>query len=135
MKRFFSPLLFLLFSFFPLAAEDNAGGEVLPPELVEIQGEIDAAVLDRSSEAVSQILKSSKDDENYPKIENFVLEKVRNLISDEDFEFAKNLALAVIENNIENFDAIDLYSFLEKTLSNERAYQRSLDLHRYSGGD
>lgn len=133
LKKFFALIFLFLFSFFMLAAQSAPGEETLPPELLEIQNEIESAVLMRSSETVSQILKNHKDDENYPEIENLVLDEVRNLVLAEDFVLAKNLAMAVIENNIENFEAIDLYSFIEKTLANERAYQRSRELHRYSG--
>lgn len=132
LKRFFTLIFLLLLPFFQLAAQNAPDKETLPPALLEIQSEIDSAVLMRSSESVSQILKNHKDDENYPEIENLVLEKARNLALDEDFEFAKNLAMAVIENNIENFEAIDLYSSIEKSLANERAYKRNLELHSHS---
>ena len=99
-------------------------------ELLEIQAELDSAVEMRSSESVAQILKNSRNQENYPQIENLVLEKVRNLVLAEDFELAKNISLCVIEMNIENFEAIDLYSFIEKTIANERAYKRSQILKR-----
>lgn len=102
------------------------------PELLEIQSEIDSAALMRSPEEVSEILKNHKNDENYPEIENLVLEKVQNLVTNEDFELARDFSMCVIENNISNFEAIDLYSYIEKILANERAYQRNLELHRYS---
>ncbi len=99
-------------------------------EFLEIQEEIDFAVEIRSPEYVAQILKNNADQENYPKIENLVLEKVRNLVFLEDFELAKNIALCMIEVNVENFEAIDLYSFIEKTMANERAYKRAQILKR-----
>jgi len=102
----------------------------LDSELLEIQAELDSAVEIRSSESVAQILKNSRNQENYYQIENLVLEKARNLVLTEDFEFAKNISLCVIEMNIENFEAIDLYSFIEKTIANERAYKRSQILKR-----
>lgn len=102
------------------------------PELLEIQSEIDSAALMRSPEEISEILKNHKNDENYPEIENLVLEKVQNLVTNEDFELARGFSMAVIENNISNFEAIDLYSYIEKILANERAYQRNRELHRYS---
>lgn len=102
----------------------------LDSELLEIQAELDSAVEIRSPESVAQILKNSKNQENYHQIENLVLEKARNLVLTEDFELAKNISLCVIEMNIENFEAIDLYSFIEKTIANERAYKRSQILKR-----
>lgn len=109
---------------------NSENDSALDSELLEIQAELDSAVEIRSSESVAQILKNSKNQENYPQIENLVLEKARNLVLTEDFELAKNISLCVIEMNIENFEAIDLYSFIEKTIANERAYKRSQILKR-----
>lgn len=102
------------------------------PELLEIQSEIDSAALLRSPEEISEILVNHKNNENYPEIENLVLEKVQNLVTNEDFELARDFSMCVIENNISNFEAIDLYSYIEKILANERTYQRNRELHRYS---
>lgn len=109
---------------------NSENDSALDSELLEIQAELDSAVEIRSSESVAQILKNSKNQENYHQIENLVLEKARNLVLTEDFELAKNISLCVIEMNIENFEAIDLYSFIEKTIANERAYKRSQILRR-----
>ena len=126
-----------------IAKSENAGSEVpesdfqnsgldsvQDSELLEIQSELDSAVEMRSSESVAQILKNNESQENYHQVENLVLEKARNLVLTEDFELAKNISLCVIEMNIENFEAIDLYSFIEKTIANERAYKRSQILKR-----
>lgn len=130
MRKIFVFFTFLIFSLFSLFSQENPQNE--NPELLEIQSEIDSAALMRSSEEISEILKNHKNDENYPEIENLVLEKVQNLVTDEDFELARDFSMSVIENNISNFEAIDLYSYIEKILANERAYQRNRELHRYS---
>ena len=115
----------------PESDSQNSGlDSVQDSELLEIQLELDSAVEMRSSESVAQILKNNENQENYHQIENLVLEKARNLVLTEDFELAKNISLCVIEMNIENFEAIDLYSFIEKTIANERAYKRSQILKR-----
>lgn len=123
-------LIFLLASFAFAQSQDDSSPQ--NPGLLEIQSEIDSAAQIRSPEEVSEILKNHKNDENYPEIENLVLEKAQNLVTNEDFELARGFSMAVIENNISNFEAIDLYSYIEKILANERAYQRNRELHRYS---
>lgn len=136
--------LFLLFSPSAVSAqEETSGTETLSPEILYIQDEIHSAVSEtlqedaedtrnsRAVESVSQILLENKSSENYSEIENLVLSEVQELVSAENFELARNLAMTVIKNNVENFEAIDLYSYIEKVLANERAYKRSQELRRF----
>lgn len=146
MKKFFLFIipLFLLFSSSAVSAqEETSGTETLSPEILYIQDEIHSAVREtlqedaedtrnsRAVESVSQILLENKSSENYSEIENLVLSEVQELVSAENFELARNLAMTVIKNNVENFEAIDLYSYIEKVLANERAYKRSQELRRF----
>lgn len=146
MKKFFLFIipLFLLFSSSAVSAqEETSGTETLSPEILYIQDEIQSAVSEtlqedaedtrnsRAVESVSQILLENKSSENYSEIENLVLSEVQELVSAENFELARNLAMTVIKNNVENFEAIDLYSYIEKVLANERAYKRSQELRRF----
>jgi len=87
--------------------------------LVRIYADIDAAFASRSSEAVSAVLKTNSTSPSYELVENYALKKTRQLIIRNDLEFAKETSLALIDNNVENYDAIDLYSYIDKALVGE----------------
>lgn len=85
--------------------------------------EIDAAVAVGSTDSVSSVLKKNRDSASYPMIESYTMKKIRYLIISNKLELARETSLAVIDNNMENFDAIELYSYIDKAIVN----QRSLD--------
>lgn len=90
-----------------------------------VMEQIDTAFVSRSSGMLNTVLVLNRSESNYPSIEKYVLDKTRQLIAEKNFEFAKETALVVVDNNISNFDAADLYSTIEKAISNERAFKRN----------
>ena len=87
--------------------------------LVRVYADIDAAFASRSGEAVSSVLKTNVDSPSYGLVENYTLKKTRQLIIRNDLEFARETSLALIDNNVENYDAIDLYSYIDKAILGE----------------
>lgn len=96
-------------------------------ELSDIFKQIDMAIASKSSEGISQILSENKGSSNYPMIENYTLKKTRQLIITDNLEFARQTSLAVIDNNIENFDAVELYSYIDKAILNQQAAQQAAE--------
>lgn len=91
---------------------------------------IDEAIVSRSSEAVSKVLSDNKNSPDYPMIENYTLKKTRQLIITDNLEFARQTSLAVIDNNIENFDAVELYSYIDKAILNQQAANQAAENRR-----
>lgn len=90
-------------------------------EISDTYKRIDMAIASRSSESISKILSEHKSSPNYAMIENYTLKKTRQLIITDNLEFARQTSLAVIDNNIENFDAVELYSYIDKAILNQQA--------------
>lgn len=86
---------------------------------------IDSAFASRSGEELDSVLKTNLTASDYPLYEAYILKKARLLIIDDELDFARQAALVVIDNNIENFDAVDLYSYIDKAILNDNAYKLS----------
>ena len=93
----------------------------------EIYKKIDMAIAGKNSEAISNILAENKSSPNYPLIENYTLKKTRQLIITDNLEMARQTSLAVIDNNIENFDAVELYSYIDKAILNQEAANQAAE--------
>ncbi|MCR4822705.1 MAG: hypothetical protein K5873_07525 [Treponema sp.] len=88
------------------------------------------AIASKNSENISKILSEAKTSPNYPLIENYTLKKTRQLIITDNLEFARQTSLAVIDNNIENFDAVELYSYIDKAILNQQAANQAAENRR-----
>lgn len=93
----------------------------------EIYKKIDMAVAAKSPDQISQILSENRSSSNYPLIENYALKKTRMLIITDNLELARQTSLAVIDNNIENFDAVELYSYIDKAILNQEAANQAAE--------
>ncbi|WP_407427584.1 hypothetical protein [Treponema sp.] len=89
--------------------------------------QIDEAVAAKNSEAISSILKQNRQSQYYPMIEAYTLKKTRLLIISDELEVARQTSLAVIDNNLENFDAVELYSYIDKAILNQQAANQALE--------
>lgn len=89
--------------------------------LADVYGKIDTAFKNRSTEQLNSVLKSTFGTEYYSLFESYALKKTRQLIIQGDLETARNSALVVIDNNLENFDAVELYSYIDKAIINQEA--------------
>ena len=88
---------------------------------------IDMAIAAKSSETISKILSENKSSRDYQLIENYTLKKTRQLIITDNLELARQTSLAVIDNNIENFDAVELYSYIDKAILNQQAANQAAE--------
>ena len=88
---------------------------------------IDMAIAAKSSESISKILSENKSSRDYQLIENYTLKKTRQLIITDNLELARQTSLAVIDNNIENFDAVELYSYIDKAILNQQAANQAAE--------
>lgn len=88
---------------------------------------IDMAIAAKSADSISKILSENKSSGDYQLIENYTLKKTRQLIITDNLELARQTSLAVIDNNIENFDAVELYSYIDKAILNQQAANQAAE--------
>ncbi|MBB5227266.1 hypothetical protein [Treponema ruminis] len=88
---------------------------------------IDMAIASKSADSIAKILNENKSSADYPLIENYTLKKTRQLIITDNLELARQTSLAVIDNNIENFDAVELYSYIDKAILNQQAANQAAE--------
>lgn len=98
---------------------------VFAQDLVAVYASMDKAFALRSSDAISTVLRNNQDSPSYEMLENYTLKKTRQLIIKNDLEFAREASLVVIDNNVENYDAIDLYSYIDKALISEEQKKKA----------
>ena len=85
-------------------------------DVATVYEEIDAAFLHKSTAELSSVLKTYSGTAEYYLCEAYALKKTRQYIIQDRLDFARAAALTVIDNNIDNFDAIDLYSYIDQAL-------------------
>lgn len=96
-------------------------------EVRDVFRQIDEAVVTKNADKISTILQTNRESPNYPLIENYTLKKTRQLIITDNLELARQTSLAVIDNNIENFDAVELYSYIDKAILNQEAANQAAE--------
>jgi hypothetical protein len=70
---------------------------------------VESAIASRSLEDLRATLAESSSSAWYPRLEDYVLKRARQLVVNDDLELAKGSALALVDNNLDNEDAVDLY--------------------------
>lgn len=83
--------------------------------------DIDVIFIEKSDEKLNNILQENREDRYYYLIENYAEKKIRRLIVTNDYEFAMNAIVVVIENNLDNEEAVEMYAIIAD------AYQVQLD--------
>lgn len=116
LKQFFG--IFLTLS---LCISSAFGIDIYVSELYQ---EIDIAFLNHSDVELDRILGSNQDDENYYLLENYTLKKIRRLVVKKDYEFALQTNLIVIDNNLDNSEAVEMYSIIANALEEQKKIQQ-----------
>lgn len=92
-----------------------------------IYREVDIAFVDRSNTELDGILSKSNEDRNYYLIENYTMKKIRHLVVSEDYEFASEATLVVIDNNLDNMEAVELYSTISSALEKQKEQRLAIE--------
>ena len=121
---------FRLLALLACAVSMSVASAQVSEEISDTYKRIDMAIASRSSDSISKILSENKSSPYYPMIENYTLKKTRQLIITDNLEFARQTSLAVIDNNIENFDAVELYSYIDKAILNQQAANQAAENRR-----
>lgn len=96
----------------------------------DIYSQIDVAFLDKSPETVSRILSSTLSDVNYVQYEEYVLQKTKALLLSNQLDLIQSMCMAVIDNNLDNTDAVNLYMTVEKSVAKRNARQKVIEEQR-----
>lgn len=101
-----------------------------------IYKQIDQIFIIKSESQLNSVLSDNNEDKNYYLIENYTEKKIRRLIVNNDYDFAMTAIVIVIENNIDNEQAVEMYSViadaykLQQEHEAEVEYQRQLEVAR-----
>ncbi|WP_147615291.1 hypothetical protein [Treponema pectinovorum] len=93
--------------------------------LEQVYAEIDKVFSEHSSENLSKVLGKYNKSSDYNLYESYTLKKTRQLIIENDLAFARQVSLVVIDNNLENFDAVDLYSYIDRAILGEEMARKA----------
>ena len=85
--------------------------------------EIDIAFANKSENELNTILSKNVDDVNYYLLENYAMKKVRHLIIQEEYVFAMKANLVIIDNDLDNVDAVEMYSTIATALEKQKEQQ------------
>ncbi len=105
----------------------------------EIYKELDKAFANKSESDLNAILSKNTKDRYYYLIENYAEKKIRRLIVNNDYDFAMEAIVIVIEYNLDNETAVEMYSVIadayeiQKQHEAEEEYQKQLELARIEG--
>jgi len=101
MNKFFLGVVVFL-----LVSSMVASQAVIPDNVYQ---KVDSAIAGRAIPELNAVLAESSSASWYPRLESYVLKKTRQLVIQNDLETAKGASLALIDNNLDNREAVDLY--------------------------
>lgn len=116
-KAYLCIVLTALTSLFPVFAVEN--------NLNDIYREIDIAFITKSEGALNRILRSTTTDPNYHLLENYTLKKIRRMINEEEYEFALQADLILLDNDMDYEPALDLYQVVTEELEKVYAVRKA----------
>lgn len=102
----------------------------LDSSVTDAYGRIDAAFAQKSSSEIDSILKGMLSSSNYDYVETYTLKKIRRLIVANDFTFAEEAILVVIDNNLDNIEAIEMYSTIEDSVEKQKEFEEEQERKR-----
>lgn len=96
----------------------------------DIYKQIDTCFSAKDEEQLNSVLAKNSNDKNYYLIENYTQKKIRRLIVNNDYDFAMSSTLALIENNLDNEDAVEMYSVISDAYEIQRKHEAELEHQR-----
>ena len=94
--------------------------------VTEVYREIDDCFTRKSESALNALLSKYSNDKYYYLMENYTQKKIRRLIVNNEYDFAMEATLAVIENNLDNEEAVDMYSVISDAYEIQRKHEQEL---------
>jgi hypothetical protein len=119
MKKIFFLLLILFFTLILINAQDYAK-------------QIDKIVADKNLADLKKYLEANQKNADYKKIEDYTIVKVKSLISEKSYDWAKQILEAVLNFNLDNQEAQDIYISIEqlgkdKTIIEQKQKEKEIE--------
>ena len=95
-----------------------------------IYKKLDHVFIIKSEKELDTILTDNNQDRYYYLIENYTEKKIRRLIVNNDYDFAMTAIVIVIEHNLENENAVEMYSIIADAYDTQRKYETELENKR-----
>lgn len=89
----------------------------------KIYKQLDKIFYEKSENELNNVLSNNSQDRNYYLIENYTEKKIRRLIVNNDYDFAMTAIIIVIENNIDNEQAVEMYSLIVEAYEVQKNYE------------
>lgn len=121
---------FLVISFISVYAQSSSANILTVSNNQSVYEMIDTAFRDKNSDSVSSILASCRLEKNYYQYEEYVLQKTRALLLSNQLDLIQSMCMAIIDNNLDNTDALNLYVTVEKSVAKRNARQKALQEQR-----
>ena len=93
----------------------------------EIYKQIDTCFSTQDEAKLDSLLSKNANDKSYYLIENYTQKKIRRLIVNNDYDFAMSAILVVIENNLDNEEAVEMYSVISEAYEIQRKHEAELE--------
>lgn len=121
MKKILTVLLMLFISSSVFAIEEYVS---------EIYKQIDACFTAKDEKQLNKLLSANTTDKYYYLMENYTQKKIRRLIVNNEYDFAMEATLVVIENNLDNEEAVELYSLISDAYEIQQKHEAELERQR-----
>jgi len=82
--------------------------------------EIDQIFIEKSEDLLSEVLQQYQNDKNYYLIENYAQKKIRRLIMNDEYNFAMAAIVVVIENDLDNEEALEMYTIISDAFDTQK---------------
>ena len=96
----------------------------------EIYKQIDACFTAKDEAKLNSVLAKNTNDKYYYLVENYTQKKIRRLIVNHEYNFAMEATLALIENNLDNEEAVEMYSVISDAYEIQRKHEAELEHQR-----
>ncbi len=96
----------------------------------DIYRQIDNCFTVKDEGKLNDVLSKNTKDKYYYLIENYTQKKIRRLIVVNDYDFAMEATLALIENNHDNEEAVEMYSVISDAYEIQRKHEAELEHQR-----
>ena len=96
----------------------------------DIYKEIDGCFSAKDDRKLNDVLSKNTKDKYYYLIENYTQKKIRRLIVVNDYDFAMEATLVLIENNLDNEEAVEMYSVISEAYEIQRKHEAELEHQR-----
>ena len=96
----------------------------------EIYKQIDACFTAKDEAKLNTVLEKNTKDKYYYLIENYTQKKIRRLIVNNDYDFAMEATLALIENNLDNEEAVEMYTVISDAYDIQQKHEAEVEFQK-----